>query len=237
MRPEYHKTRPLLLLHRRPSPLFDRLVAEVAAARLPLFLYPVEVEDPWKALPCLAPLGLAGAVLGEALPPPEGVRLEAEAQAAGRVDLLVPGPGGLTGQYAEGVALERFLALRFPGAKGLWLGPLRPSLAPFLRPLGQVSLAAESFAEGDSFLARLPGRARGHVALGRGEVAALALQADLLLYTGGRLPLEYLQPFHALLALSPVDRGVYERVHAVYPLEDLLPFQVRVVLEGLGYPT
>lgn len=236
MRPEYHSTRPLVFLYRKPSPLFDRLLAEVAAARLPLFPYPVEGEDPWKVLPCLAPLGLAGMVLAEATPPQEGLRLEPEAQAAGLVDLVVPGVGGAVGQYTEGVALERFLALHFPGAKGLWLGPLRPSLAPFLRPLGQVSLAAESFAQGDSFLARLPERARGHVALRREEVGALSLQADLLLYAGGRLPLEHLQAFHALLALAPVDRGVYERVHAVHSLEDLLAFQVRAVLEGLGYP-
>ncbi|GAB5601594.1 hypothetical protein FJNA_01180 [Thermus sp. FJN-A] len=236
MRPQYPKARPLVFLYRKPTPLFDRLAAEVAAARLPLFPYPVEVEDPWKALPCLAPLGLAGAVLGEAWPSAEGVRLEPEARAAGLVDLVVPGAGGPVGQYTEGVALERFLSLSFPGARGLWLGPLRPSLAPFLRPLGQVSVAAGSFAEGDGFLARLPERARGHVALRREEVASLALKADLLLYAGGGFPLDILQPFHALLALAPVDRGVWERVHAVYPPEELLAFQARVALEGLGYP-
>ncbi|TBH21335.1 hypothetical protein [Thermus thermamylovorans] len=236
MRPEYHKTRPLVLLHRGPSPFFDRLVAEVVGLRLPLFPYPVEAEDPWKALPCLAPLGLAGMVLAEALPPPEAVRLEPEAQAAGLVDLLVPGAGGLAGQYAEGVALERLLASHFPGARALWLGPLRPALAPFLRPLTQVSVAAGSFAEGEGFLAHLPGRARGHVALRREEVAALALKADLLLYAGGWLSPEYLQPFHALLALVPVDPAVYGRVHGVYPPEDLLAFRVRAVLEALGYP-
>ncbi|WP_105317033.1 hypothetical protein [Thermus tenuipuniceus] len=243
MRPEYQKVRPLVFLHRKPSPLFDRLVAEVATSRLPLFPYPVEVkvaQDPLALFPCLAPLGLAGAVLAEALPPPKdlapGLSLEAEAREAGLLDLVVPRVGGLMGQYTEGVALERFLSAHFPGARGLWLGPLRPSLAPFLRPLGQVSVVALSFAEGDSFLARLPERARGYVALRREEVAALALQADLLLYAGGRFPLEHLQPFHVLLALAPVDRGVYERAHVAYSPEDLLAFQVRAVLEGLGYP-
>lgn len=240
MRPEYQKVRPLVFLHRAPSPLFDRLVAEVATARLPLFPYPVEAQDPFALLPCLAPLGLAGAVLAEALPPPKdlvpSLSLEAEARGAGLLDLVVPRLGGLMGQYTEGVALERFLSAHFPGARGLWLGPLRPFLAPFLRPLGQVSVVAPSFAEGDSFLAHLPERARGHVALRPEEARALSLKVDLLLYAGGRLSLDLLQPFHALVALAPVEKGVWERVQVVYPPEDLLVFRVRAVLEGLGYP-
>ncbi|GAA6750385.1 hypothetical protein Thermus77412_08150 [Thermus antranikianii] len=240
MRPEYQKVRPLAFLHRVPSPLFDRLVAEVATARLPLFPYPVEVQDPFALFPCLAPLGLAGAVLAEALPPPKdlapSLSLEAEALEAGLLDLVVPRVGGLMGQYTEGVALERFLSAHFPGARGLWLGPLRPSLAPFLRPLAQVSVVASSFAEGDSFLARLPERARGHVALRPEEARALSLKVDLLLYAGGRFSLDVLHPFHALVALAPVEKGVWERVQVVYPPEDLLIFRVRAVLEGLGYP-
>jgi len=240
VRPEYQKVRPLVFLHRAPSPLFDRLVAEVATARLPLFPYPVEAQDPFALFPCLAPLGLAGAVLAEALPPPKdlapSLSLEAEAREAGLLDLVVPRVGGLMGQYTEGVALERFLSAHFPGARGLWLGPLRPSLAPFLRPLGQVSVVASSFAEGDSFLARLPERARGHVALRPEEARALSLKVDLLLYAGGRLSLDVLQPFHALVALAPVEKGVWERVQVVYSPEDLLIFRVRAVLEGLGYP-
>ena len=236
MWPPYHTPRPLVFFYRRPSPLFDRLVAEVTTAKLPLFPYPVEGEDPWRALPCLAPLGLAGVLLAEALSPPEGVRLEPEAREAGVLDLLVPGTSGLLGQFTEGVGLERFLAAHFPGARALWLGPLRPALAPFLRPLGQVSVAGGSFAEGDSFLAHLPERARGHVVLRREEVQAVALKADLILFSGGRLPLDSLQPFHALLALASLDRGVWELVKVVYGLEDLLTYQVRVVLETLGYP-
>ncbi|MFX5306121.1 hypothetical protein ABTC94_20110, partial [Acinetobacter baumannii] len=58
----------------------------------------------------------------------------------------------------------------------------------------------------------------------------------LILFSGGRLPLDSLQPFHALLALASLDRGVWERVQVVYGLEDLLTYQVRVVLETLGYP-
>nr|WP_279232314.1 hypothetical protein [Thermus albus] len=229
----------MAFFYRAPSPFFDRLAAEVATLRLPLFPYPVETQDPFALLPCLKPLGLAGAVLAEAIPLPKesaGLFLEAEARGVGLVDLLVPRVGGVAGQYTEGVALERFLSLHFPGARGLWLGPLRPSLAPFLRPLGQVSVAAPSFVEGDSFLARLPERARGHVALRPEEARALSLRADLLLYAGGRINLDYLQPFHALVALSPVDLWVWERVQVVYSPEDLLGFRVRAVLEGLGYP-
>lgn len=236
MWPPYHKTRPLPFLHRGNAAFFDPLVAEVASLRLPLFPYPVEAENTWALLPCLVPLGLAGMVLAEGLPPPEGMRLEAEAEMAGLVDLVAVGVGGPVGQYTEGVALERFLAAHFPGAKALWLGPLRPSLAPFLRPLAQVSVAAPSFAEGDAFLARLPQRARGHVALRREEVEALALRSDLLLYAGGGFPLALLQPFHALLALAPVDRNVHERVQVVYSREELWAERVKAVLGALGYP-
>ncbi len=235
MWPPYHKTRPLLVSYQGASPLYDRLLAEVAAARLPLFPYPVEIKDPWQALPCLAPLDLAGVVLEEALPPPEGVRLEPEAERAGLVDLVVPGTLGPVGHYTEGLALDRLLSAFFPGSKALWLGPLRPGLAPFLRALGQVSVVARSFAEGDSFLARLPERARGHVALRPEDVRALALKVDLLVFAGGRLPLDALQPFHTLLALAPVERGVKERVLEVHGPETLLDFRVKAVLEALGY--
>ena len=34
---------------------------------------------------------------------------------------------------------------------------------------------------------------------------------------GGRLSLDVLQPFHALVALAPVEKGVWERVQVVYP--------------------
>ncbi|SDE85199.1 hypothetical protein SAMN04488243_11324 [Thermus arciformis] len=235
--PPYAKARPLAVLHRGASPLFHHLVEEVAALRLPLFPYPVEVPpggDPWAALSCLAPLDFAGLALEEALPPPKGVRLEAEAEAGGLVDLVVPGLSGLYSHYTEGLALERFLSAHFPGARALWLGPLRPSLAPFLRALGQVSVVAPSFAEGDGFLARLPPKARGHVALRREEATALALKADLLLHAGGGLPLEWLQPFHALLTLTPPMPGLADRVQQVHGPEALLAFRVRALLEALA---
>ncbi|WP_347241639.1 hypothetical protein [Thermus sp.] len=232
--PLYSKARPLAVAHRGSSPFFHHLLAQVAALRLPLFPYPVE-GDPFGALSCLAPLDFAGMALEEALPPPEGVRLEAEAEAGGLVDLVVPALSGLYGHYTEGLALERLLSAHFPGARALWLGPLRPSLAPFLRALGQVSVVAPSFAEGDGFLARLPQRARGHVALRREEGAALALRADLLFYAGGGFPLDWIQPFHAVLALAPLERGVAERAHQAYGPEELLGFRVRVLLEALGF--
>ncbi|GAA6734946.1 hypothetical protein YIM1640_21050 [Thermus oshimai] len=233
--PPYQKPRPLLVVYRKASPLFHLLQAQVAAARLPLFPYPLELQDPFQALPCLGLLDFAGLVLEEALPPPEGVRLEAEAERTGRVDLLLPYPGGLLGQHTEALALERFLSRNYPGARALWLGPLRPHLAPALRPLGQVSVAAESFAEGDAFLARLPKGVRGHVALRREEVQALALKSDLLIHAGGRLSLELLQPFHHLLALTPEDPRLGERVERLHGPEELLDLRVRAVLEGLGY--
>jgi hypothetical protein len=235
MWPPYHKARPLPVFYGKASAFFGPLAAEIAASRLPLFPYPVEDQDPWAALPCLRPLDFAGMVLEEASPPPEGMRLEAEAERAGLVDLVVPGALGLVGHYTEGIALDRLLSAFFPGSKALWLGPLRPGLAPFLRALSQVSVGAGSFAEGDSFLARLPERARGHVALRPEEVGALALKADLVIFAGGRLPLDVLQPFHVLLALAPVERKVRERVLEVHGPETLLDFRAKAVLEALGY--
>jgi hypothetical protein len=96
-------------------------------------------------------------------------------------------------------------------------------------------VGAGSFAEGDSFLARLPERARGYVALRPEEVGALALKADLVIFAGGRLPLDVLQPFHALLALAPVKGKVRERVLEVHGPETLLDFRAKAVLEALGY--
>ncbi|WP_337844982.1 hypothetical protein [Thermus sp.] len=231
----YRKPRPFLVVYQGASPFFHRLQARVAAARLPLFPYPLELQDPFQALSCLRLLDFAGLALEEALPPPEGVRLEAEAERAGRVDLLLPYAGGVLGQHTEGLALERFLSRNYPGARALWLGPLRPHLAPALRPLGQVSVAAESFAEGDAFLARLPKGVRGYVVLRREEAQALALRSDLLIHAGGRLPLELLQPFHHLLALIPLDPRLGERVEGAHGPEALLDLRVEVVLEGLGF--
>jgi hypothetical protein len=131
MWPPYHKARPLPVFYGKASAFFGPLAAEIAASRLTLFPYPVEDQDPWVALPCLRPLDFAGMVLEEASPPPEGMRLEAEAERAGLVDLVVPGALGLVGHYTEGIALDRLLSAFFPGSKALWLGPLRPGLAPF----------------------------------------------------------------------------------------------------------
>ena len=228
--------RPLLYLHRGGGGFFDLLLAQVTRARLPLFLHPVAMEEGWEALPpCLQGLGFAGAVLEEAASVPEGVRLEAEAEKARRVDLLVPAGGGLLGQYTEGVALERLLAQRFPGARALWLGPLRFELAPFLRGLGEVHVAAPSYAEGDAFLARLPAPLRGRVALRPEEVRALVLRVDLLLLNTPRPPLDLAQPYHAALALAPGARAVAERVQLFLGPEDLWSGRVWAVLEGLGH--
>ncbi len=225
--------KPLAFLHRGPSPLYDRLLAEVTRRRLPLFPYPVPMERALPALEALGPLGLAGAVLAEAIPPPPRVALEAEAQLAGEVDFLYPALGGLRGQRAEGVALERFLRGHFAGARALLLGRLSPSLAPFFRPLERLAYLAPSPAEGAAFLARLPGRARGPVLLRAEEALALAPQVDLVV-VAGRVAEGLLQPYHALLALVPLEPALLGQVHAAHDREALWALQVEVILEALA---
>ncbi len=174
--PPYSKARPLAVAHRGSSPLFHRLVAEVAALRLPLFPYPLEVPPGGSLRGAFlsGPLGLRWDGLGRGPAPAQGGAPRGRG-GGGR-------PGGPGGARPLG-ALRPLHRGAGPGAppfrplsrgQGLWLGPLRPSLAPFLRALGQVSVVAPSFAEGEGFLVHLPPRARGHVALRREEGAALA---------------------------------------------------------------
>lgn len=195
--------RPLVLFYEEKTRLLDPLVQAASLARLPIFPYGVQGVPSRQALLALEELGLLGAVFeppraGESL---EGVRPEAEAQAAGLFDLVYPVRGVLRGQFAFGMALGRALS-PYAGARAFWVGRLLPFLAPFLRALGQVSVLAPSYAEGEGFLARLPAKVRGHVALRAEEAQALALRADLLLYGGGAFPLRLLQPFHTLFALE-----------------------------------
>ncbi len=218
------------------DPFWHHFIAGVEGFRLPLLPYFLEEAPPPEALAGMALWGLAGLGLFPAQSPPKGVRLEAEAQAAGRVDLLWPGPGGVYGQYTLGVGLARFLRDRFLGARALWTGRMRPELAPFLRGLAQVHVLAPSRAEGEAFLARLSPAVRGEVALRREEAQALALRADLVVHGGGALPLWALAPYHHLLLLEAAPTRGLDQVERVYPLEEVFPHRMRALLEALGYP-
>lgn len=225
--------KPLALLG--PDPFWDHLVAAVESLRLPLLPYFLEEAPPPEALAWLGAWGLAGLALGPAALPPEGTVLEAEAQLAGRVDLLWPGPRGVYGQFTLGVGLARLLQDRFRGLRALWIGRLRPELAPFLRGLALVHVWAEGPALGQAFLQRLPPAVRGGVALSPREAQALAFRADLLIHGGGALPLEALEPYHSLLLLEAGRWRGLDRVERVFPLEEVFPYRMRALLEALGY--
>lgn len=241
--------RPLVLFYEEKTRLLDPLVQAVSLARLSVCPYGVQGAPSREALLALEALGLLGAAfeppLGVSLTgkqrpwvfaasePLEGVRPEAEAQAAGLFDLVYPVRGVLRGQFAFGVALGRALS-PYAGARAFWVGRLLPFLAPFLRALGEVSVLAPSYAEGEAFLARLPAKVRGHVALREEEAQALALRADLLLYGGGAFPLRLLLPFHTLFALEEPPEKAKGLAGRMAGAE--LPFLwAEAVLEALGF--
>ncbi|MGQ9753145.1 MAG: hypothetical protein ACUVQD_00505 [Thermaceae bacterium] len=224
--------RPLAFFYEDKASLLDPLVQLVSRGRLPLLVYGLRGTPPLEALAQMEALGLLGAVFERARP--LEVSLEAEAQAAGVLDLVYPVRGSLRGQFTLGVALDRFLSSQ-AGMRALWVGPVQLTLAPFLRALGEVSVYTSSYAEGEAFLARLPRRVRGPVVLRLEEAQALALRADLLIYAGGGpLPLALVHPFHRLLALA--EPGDKARGLAGEVVGEELPFlQAQAVLEALGY--
>jgi hypothetical protein len=57
----------------------------------------------------------------------------------------------------------------------------------------------------------------------------------VLLYTGGPLPLEVLQPYHTLLALQAVPTGAYRLIGQYIGPEELQRFHLSVILEALGF--
>ncbi|KGQ22682.1 hypothetical protein [Thermus filiformis] len=224
--------RPLPLFYQRETRLLDPLVQAASLAKAPLLVYGVRGTPSREALLAMEALGLAGAAFEEARPL-EGVVPDAEARMAGVMDLAYPVRGVLRGQFAFGVALDRLLSAQ-AGARALWVGRPHLLLAPFLRALGEVSVLAQSYAEGEAFLARLPAPVRGRVVLKEAEAQALALRADLLVYGGGPLPLSLVQPFHQLLALA--EPGERARGLAGRSLGEELPFLwAQAVLEALGY--
>ena len=251
--------RPLAFFYEGKPRFLDPLVQVVSLAKAPVFVYGVPRAPSLEALRAMEALGVLGAAFegpglsvfplgsssvvnvapsGSNLVAParsglEGVVVDAEGQAAGVLDLVYPVRGVLRGQFAFGVALDRLLSAH-AGARALWVGQLLFPMAPFLRALGEVSVYAPSYAEGEAFLARLPGRVRGQVVLRPEEAQAFALRVDLLIYGGGVFPLSLVQPFHLLLAFAEPGERVRGLVGQTVGEE--LPFLwAQAVLEALGF--
>ena len=232
--------KPLVVLHQRSSQLLSPLLTATVGHKLPLHAYAAEVGSGLvAALAGLVPLGFAGAVLEDPQLRLDALKLvgalEPEAREAGRVDLVVPEGTRLRGYFLEGVALANLLHRYAFGDRVLWLGPLRPELSGGLRSVARVALVAPSFPEGDAFMARIPSPQRGDVVVGLERAEPLARHSDLILYTGGALPLELLQPYHTLLALQPVPKEPYRLVGQYIGPEELQRFHLSVILEALGF--
>ncbi|WP_027881356.1 hypothetical protein [Meiothermus rufus] len=237
---DYSATRPLVVLHQGHSRWYPPLLAASLSLDLPLFVYPSQVGPALEAaLRGLWPLGFRAAAIEDpglqALALDLVAHLEAEAAQARRVDLVVPEPSGTRGFYQEALALAQLIRRYALGDQALWLGPLRPELALGLRGLGKVSLMAQSFAQGESFLRLLPSPQQGVVAVSLAQAAGVARQADLILYLGGSLPLGLLQPYHRLIALSPLPAEALRQIGEYVPPEEFQRFHLSALLEPLGY--
>jgi len=211
--------KPLAYLHDGEAPFLAPLIAALSPQGVPVLAARpgAALSD---ALRGLCPLGFAGAwVEGEELGKralSETAQREPEARLAGRVDAVACGFAGPRGLFLAPAALGRVFDRHvYPGARLLWVGAPQPELAPGLRGAGEVSVYAATPAEGEAFLAALPEGLRGRVAVRPDEARALAAEADLLLYAGGRLPAEVLFPYHTVLALLPPPRSVYQAVERV----------------------
>lgn len=179
-----------------------------------------------EALFGLCPLGFLGAWVEEELAA-EAARvlalLEPEAREAGRVDAVACGYSGPEGLFLAPRALARLFERRvFPGARVVWIGPKRPELAPGLKGVAEVSLYGGHPREGEEFLDRLPPPVRGPHVFYPHELRPLAQRADLVVFAGGNLPLEVLQPYHTVLALAELPRAAYTLVERVIPPEAFL---------------
>lgn len=237
---DYAATRPLVVFHQGQSRWFEPLLTASLHHQLPLFVYPSQPGLHLEAaLAGLCPLGFRGAVLedpglqAQALDAVQ--HLEPEAMQARRVDLVLPEMAGVRGFYLEAIALANLIRRYAFGDKALWLGPLRSELAQGLRGLTKVSVLSQSFPEGEGFLELLPPPQRGVVAATEVQAAAVARQADLIIYAGGDLPLALLQPYHRLVALKPISADALQLVGEYLPPEEFQKFHLAALLEPLGY--
>lgn len=192
----------------------------------------------------LCPLGFEGAFLdgdeitGQA--PALLNQLEPLARQVGRVDAVRCGWNGLKGYFLAPQALALLIERHvFPGARAIWVGRLRPELAPGLKGISRLDVAAEVPSKGEAFLAALPMKLRGEVAVREEEVRALAARADLVVYAGGGLPSSLLQPYHTVLSLAKLPSDVVRLVDRVIGHEYFWGHRLALVareLLGLALP-
>jgi hypothetical protein len=229
----------VVLLYQRKSLLFDPLLAAFQRYRIPIHLHAWPTQDLASALRGLAPLGLHAAILEDPLLPQQALHLvdrqDPEAQGAGRVDLVLAEHFGLFGNYSEAPALASLLRQHALGLRALWLGPPRPELKGGLKVLAQVSVLAESYAEGEAWLRLLPHPQRGRVAVGAVQGAALAREVDLLIHAGGPLS-SILQPYHTVFSLQGLSQEQLRWGGGYIGPEELRAYRLAHLSEALGYP-
>jgi len=237
---DYTATRPLAVLHQGQSRWYQPLLTASLHHNLPLFVYAsqpgINLEA---ALAGLQPLNFRGAVVEDpgmqAMVLDAVQNLEAEAERARRVDLVVPEVTGTRGFYLEPIALANLIRRYAFSDKALWLGPVRSELAQGLRGLTKVSVLSRSFPEGESFLELLPVPQRGVVAVAEVQATVVARQADLIVYTGGSLPVALLQPYHNVIALKPLPAEALRLVGQYVAPEVFQKFHLAALLEPMGY--
>jgi hypothetical protein len=229
----------LALIHQRPSQW--QLVTEAAlhGLDLPLALHPAQPGG-WlpQALAGLAPLGFVGALIEEPEFQREAAGLvqhhETEVRQGGRTDLVVVERTGLRAYYMEPLALAALLDEFFLGQNLLWMGPPRLELVQGLRSVRSVAVATPLPMEAESMMARVPAAQRGSHGI-LAQSAGLSRMADVVVYAGGSLPLEALQPYHTLLALQAPPREALRLVGQYLGPEELPARRLSLALEVLGY--
>lgn len=186
----------------------DALVSAVSNHDLPISIQTARTgSSTSEAVAGLAPLGFAGALVEDPATQQQVYaatpRREVEAEEAARVDALKVQFGTTTGTFiwpnAVRLAIEQ---AGFAGARVLLAGPQPQALRSALRGARTVHVWRTSPSEGEAVLAALPQPQRGRVLLSQDQVEAIAPEVDLILYTGGGLPVRILQPYHGLFALK-----------------------------------
>ena len=239
--PPFALVRPLVLLHQGPSRWIQPLLTAVEQHQLPLFIYNAQPGSDLSAVfNALKPLNFVGAIIedpGLQAVALDGVaHLEAEAQTARRVDVVVPENLGPRGYYLEPIALASLLRRYAFGERAVWVGPARAEMTQGLRYLSKVSVLSRNFPEGEGFLSLIPAPQRGVVGVAEVQSEVVARQADLIIYAGGTLPLNLLQPFHTLLALKPVPAEALRLIGEYISPEEFQKFYLAALLEPLGFP-